>query len=60
MKCKDCGKTKTWIFISREGAVRKCACEVDLSNATLLPRGMSSFLDERMDWIKETLTEFAA
>lgn len=56
--CDKCGKKKTWYFLSvKNGNSWHCDCEVDLDGATVLPRGMSSFLDERMGWIEEILQD---
>ena len=55
--CKDCGKPENeWAWVFFPGRERVCDCQVDLSNGTLLPRGMFGFLDERMDWIGEVLS----
>lgn len=56
--CEKCGKPEEewgWVFLP--GMKRVCDCQVDLSNGTLLPRGMSSFLDERIGWMAEVLHE---
>ena len=57
MICKDCGQKKMWLFFDTKGSYWECDCKVDLSNATILPLGMSSFLDERMEWITEAMED---
>ena len=54
-KCEICGKEKAWIFFGREGSRRVCDCQVDLSNVTQFPWGMSSFLDECMGNMADVL-----
>ncbi len=55
--CDKCGNKKTWLFFDTKGSYWMCDCEVDLDGGTLFPWGMSSFLDERMEWLVEELKD---
>ena len=61
--CKDCGKPEgqwSWlVFNVGEPARHICGCRLDFQNASLFPWGMSSYLDEGMHAIVDTLSDTA-